>query len=372
MSFETPWVTDLAVECLLAQGLLEPLEIVDGHVTVSAAHGRNQNLRVERRRAPGYLIKRSDPGTAGEHEALAAEAAFYQLSQRDERLAGLRPSLPRLLLIDVDQGLLITELLSDHAPLWQREPEDLVAPCGELGALLGSLHRLFRGLETEPPDGLTGLSTAPPWVLSIGCPGIELLPWMSGAQRRILTLIQSQPSLTESLDSLTPRWHRETLIHGDVRSENVLAGADGDETGIVLVDWELVHWGDPAWDVAGALQDLLLHWIRSLPTAPELTPEQRAAQAGRPLSEIRPAIRALWREYRRSAALEPPEAEELLARAVPFSAARLLQSAYEQAAVRGTPPDVAVLSLQVAANIVMAPESALDQLYGLGGETPAA
>jgi len=355
--------TDQAVDFLLGRHLVEALEIVDGHLIVSAARGRNQNLRVERHHAPGYLVKRSDPGTAGDGDTLATEAVFYGLCHREAHLADLAEKLPRLHLHDPEHGLLITELLPDHAPLWQRDPEGLVGPCRDLGSLLGSLHRLFQGLESAPPEDLPPLPTSVPWALSIACPRIELLPWMSGAQRRMLTLVQQQASLSEALISLEARWCRETLIHGDVRSENVLVGE-----GIVLVDWELVQWGDPAWDVAGGLQDLLLHWIRSLPTSPELTPEERAAQATKPLSELRPAVGALWEGYRQGAALGPEDADALLARAVPFSAARLLQSAYEQAAGRGTLPDVAVLSLQVATNVLAAPDSARVHLYGLDAD----
>jgi len=359
-----PLDLDHATAFLLARNLVEVSEIVDGHLEVAALRGRNLNLRVERRRASGYLIKKPDPGMQGSRETVAMEAAFYDLCRRQPRLAELERWLPRLHRRDAADGLLVTELLADHLPLWHHGPAKLVAPCHELGALLGTLHRLFRNPEAERLSGLPELPDTAPWALTVFRPRIELLTRMSGAQRRMLALVQQQPKTTAVLEASLPEWRRETLIHGDVRSENVLAG----ERGIVLVDWELVQWGDPAWDVAGGLQDLLLYWLRSLPTAPELSPEQRAARAGCPLSKLRPAILAFWRGYRQAADQKPEATGALLHRAIRFSAARLLQSAYEQAAGHRVLPDLAVLSLQVATNILAAPERALDHLYALASE----
>ena len=53
-----------------------------------------------------------------------------------------------------------------------------------------------------------------------------------------------------------------------------------------IVDWEAVGFGDPAWDVAGALQDFLVYWVFSMPMSHELTPEQMIAQARVPLGEF--------------------------------------------------------------------------------------
>ena len=95
------------------------------------------------------------------------------------------------------------------------------------------------------------------------------------------------------------------------------------------MDWELVNIGDPAWDLAGVLQDFLVHWTHSMPVSTTLTVNEMTAQARHPLASLRPAIRAVWQGYRSAAGLESTEAEALLDRAVAFSAARLIQSVHE-------------------------------------------
>jgi aminoglycoside phosphotransferase (APT) family kinase protein len=50
-------------------------------------------------------------------------------------------------------------------------------------------------------------------------------------------------------------WNIQTsLVHGDFSPKNMLV-RDGD---IVLIDWEVVHWGDPAFDAGFLLNHLFL------------------------------------------------------------------------------------------------------------------
>jgi hypothetical protein len=82
-------------------------------------------------------------------------------------------------------------------------------------------------------------------------------------------------------------------------------------------------------------------------------------------------VRSLWRGYRTTAQLTPPEADALLGRAVRFSAARLIQSAYEMAMSAQALPIPSVLLLQISANLLADPETGQAQLYGLFQEMPA-
>jgi 5-methylthioribose kinase len=50
------------------------------------------------------------------------------------------------------------------------------------------------------------------------------------------------------------RAHRVTLVHGDYSPKNLLVYADR----VLMLDFEVAHWGDPAFDVAFCLAHLLL------------------------------------------------------------------------------------------------------------------
>ena len=68
------------------------------------------------------------------------------------------------------------------------------------------------------------------------------------------------------------RQHRWALVHGDFSPKNIMAGAG---TAMIL-DWECVHWGDPAFDTGFLLNHLLLKAFHRPPDAPLL---ERAATA---------------------------------------------------------------------------------------------
>ncbi len=127
----------------------------------------------------------------------------------------------------------------------------------------------------------------------------------------------------------------------------------------------MVQLGDPAWDLAGALQDFLALWISSMPLSDGSTSEEMTARARVPLDDLRAASRALWHGYRAAAGLDGVEASGLLRRAVDFAAVRLIQSAYEISAESDHLFGPPVLLLQISANLLADPELGQVQLFGI-------
>ncbi|RMH22855.1 MAG: aminoglycoside phosphotransferase family protein [Acidobacteria bacterium] len=361
--------TDDAVYYLLDHRLVSNASIVGGALVIASAARRHQNLRVERRDGPGYLIKQPPAGDPAAAATLWREAAFYDLCHRRQDLAEVRALLPRLVHLDAAVPLFALELLARSAHLWQRYEEGAAEAfptpvAAALGGALGTVHRVFRPL-VEGGE-LADFGAPMPWVLRVHKPGPELLSSLSQANLKTLKILQTQEDLSRNLDRLGRLWRPDALIHGDVKSDNVLVG-EGTAGGVEvrLVDWELAQVGDPAWDVAGALHDFVLFWIFSMPLDRSDDAERLVAAARYPLAALQPAMRALWRGYKSSARLPSPAAAELLARAVPFSAARLIQSAYELAHDATALPAPSVMLLQVAANLLRDPAAGQVELYGL-------
>lgn len=372
---------DNAVPYLLERGLVSVGSILEGDLAVVSVARRNRNLRVERGDGPGYLIKQPDGPVQGTQHTLWREAAFFDLCQREPSLAEVREIVPRLLYFDPQGPLLAFELLEKPANLWDRySAADAarfpVATARATGRALGTVHRVLRPFARTDDPRLGFLAQGTPWVLRVHKPGPELLSSLSQANYQTLRILQTQEGLSQSLDRVGRLWTAETVIHGDIKSDNVLVlpSTDGDsaEPPVRLVDWELVQTGDPAWDVAGALQDFILFWVFSMPFDGGVDPERLAAEARYPLASLQPAMRAFWRGYRAGAGLWPEAGNAVLARAVPFSAARLIQSAYELAHDAATLPAYSALLLQICANLLRDPEAGQVELYGLLQELPAA
>jgi Ser/Thr protein kinase RdoA (MazF antagonist) len=356
---------------LLRHGLVNVGAILDGELTVSSVARRNRNLRVERREGVGYLIKQPGDPSEGGHETLRAEAAFYDYCQTEPAACPMLDILPSLTYSDPGGALLVLELYGGAQPLWlhlmSQEPPHLPrAALRALGQALGTLHRIFCLVEPTAHPRLDWLATRLPWVMLVHKPDPEFLATISHANYQTLRILQTQEGFSARLDDLRKRWQPSTVIHGDIKSDNVLVRSGG-EPGAVevrIVDWELVQIGDPAWDLAGALQDLVLFWVQTMPLSTNLKAEQIMMAARYPIGAVQAACRAFWAGYHAAAGAD---AAGLLTRAVAFSAARLIQSAYETAHGAAVMPAASVIFLQMAANILDDPELAQVQLYGLHG-----
>src|SRR5206468_11603896 len=133
--------------------------------------------------------------------------------------------------------------------------------------------------------------------------------------------------------------------------------ADG-EVRVAIIDWELLQIGDAAWDVGNVFRDLLGYWLVTVPLSSDLTAEQMLEGAQLSPTALHPAARSFWDAYRASARLDVEASEALLLRALCFAAARMAQGAYELSVGMGQPSNLAVATLQLAANVLAEPAAA--------------
>jgi aminoglycoside phosphotransferase (APT) family kinase protein len=249
------------------------------------------------------------------------------------------------------------------------ERDSLAGAARELGKCLATLHKCFHSESLQTDARLDTLSQQLPWAMSLHAPAPEMLAILSAANFQTLRILQTDPGLADRLDQLRQEWQPNTVIHSDIKFDNILVNkfqniADRPTFAIWIVDWEMVQIGDPAWDLAGALQDFLVSWVRSMPMTPDLGPEERIAAARLPLADVKGAIRNLWDGYRSTAGLAAAT-DKFLQRSIRFSAARLVQSAFELSMNVHQLTGAAVLLLQIASNILVEPRRAQVQLYGV-------
>jgi hypothetical protein len=360
---------DTVVPYLVEQGLVSEAAIVEGDLQVIDAGRRNQNLKVVRRRGPSYLLKQPGEGEPGSETTIRCEAAFYEHCFREPEAAAMRELLPACREFDVSRALLALELV-DAVPLWTHY-DATTAPAFSsdtaepLGWALGTLHRVFREPSARAP-WMAGLPSGPPWIFFVHRPSPEMLERLSQANAQVLKLMQKNAVIASGLDRLREDWSPETLIHNDIKGDNLLVrkGPDGGVR-LSIVDWELVQIGDPAWDVGNVFRDLLGYWLITVPLSGDLTPDQMLEGAALPLTALHPAARLFWGAYRLTSELEPDAESVTLQRAIRFAAARMAQGAYELCVGMPQPPNLAVVMLQLAANMLAEPAAASLQLLGI-------
>ncbi len=359
---------DDAIARLVAWELVDEAAVVGGEVEVSSLPRRNLNLRVEQRRGPGLLIKQPDAAIPESRDTLRAESSFYAFCHDEPRAAAAARWMPRVRFADRD--VLAIEWVDGARPLWDEyqacDAEELpTAPSRALGEALGTLHATFESPRVDTDARLADLHREPPAFLDVHRPHPSVLRRLSPAQGELLRWVQGEAAICEGLAKACADWRATTVIHGDVRFDNVLALAADDGTEVRLVDWELVQRGDPAYDVAGALAGFAQLWLLGMPLESDLDAGERVAAARYPLAAVHPAMSAFWRAYRAAAGRSEAAADDLLGRAVLDSGAVLLQTAWEFCHRHERPTSVAVLLLQLAANLFADPVRRARDLYGL-------
>jgi hypothetical protein len=232
------------------------------------------------------LVKISDrgggPGVAREGEVLSLLKPLTR---------GPCPLLlPKLLAFDPELGLVAVAWLTRSETLHRyhrRTRRYPVALARQLGGAIGHLHRLsqeqaerFGPKEAlfEPGDLLECFVRLRP----------EFYARLSLAGVKLFSSVQNDRGALRGLQRLTSRWPpgESVLLHGDLKQANWLRVPRRGGHQVVLLDWELSAWGDPARDLGAVVADYALATL-----APE-RPEERLSA-----STLRKMMGALLKAY---------------------------------------------------------------------------
>ena len=362
--------SDSVVHYALQKGFIDFDSVVDGDIKVVEAHRRNRNFKLIRDRHPGLFVKQVQNWEAQAMTTIQRESACYSMARSVPELAALSDLLPRFWAYDPIRHVLVLELLSGYETLseyHQRTRAFSVDVAEVLAQALGTYHRETRGrLEKIPQAGVFPKST--PWALSIHLQQPEWFHSISAANSQLLQIVKQYDQFASTLDRLRAHWTSSSLTHGDMKWDNCLIKIDANSVApptIKVVDWELADLGDPLWDVAAILQSYLSYWILSMRVIAGVSAEQMIAGAPWPLETLQAPMRAFWNTYREVAAIDGKERRAALLRSIRYGAARMIQTAYESLSFAMQVNSNALYLLQVSMNILLQPEEAALQLFGI-------
>jgi S-methyl-5-thioribose kinase len=181
---------------------------------------------------------------------------------------------PRILFFDPDECVLVLEDLGEAERLDSAlaRGADVSPAAASIAAFLGRVHAGTRGADLAS-------RFANDEMRRLHGDHIFLLPYrpndfpLSPALVRRARAIQADAGLVARIDAAYARYlgASAALVHGDVQAANVMLASSGPK----LLDAEIAHVGDPAFDIGQLLAHLLLPAIaRGQPT-----PGRRAAEA---------------------------------------------------------------------------------------------
>jgi tRNA A-37 threonylcarbamoyl transferase component Bud32 len=225
---------------LVRRGVIASLDRVDAYelaggvsnvvLAVSAANAR-------------LVVKQALPRLRVEDEWLAKRERAITEARALEFAARITPgSVPALVDLDRDRCALTIAAAPESWVTWKSrllrgEADPVIA--SRLGGTLAAWHRA--SFRDETVAGLFGDTEA--------FEQLRVDPYYRTIARR-------RPGLAPAVGSFLSRMEdaRVCLVHGDYSPKNILVGDDG----IWVIDFEVAHHGDPAFDLAFMLNHLLL------------------------------------------------------------------------------------------------------------------
>ena len=346
---------------LMDRALLDAGEIVAGRLSIVDASRRNRNFKVLRQGQPGLFVKQMRDMQADAMLTLKREAACYEVAQNVPALARI---MPRLIRYDESRHTLVLELLPDAESLLAYHTRNKGFPI-EIGRMLGKglgLYHTHAGalLEHEKLKGLFMRQT--PVILTLSRGGYAMLGQFGRLGPAITALLQQHKDFEGLLDALGAEWRCDSLIHGDMKWDNVLVFPKDDGLDFRIADWEMADFGDAAWDVGAVLQSFLQVWIFSMPIASGLPPQAYVGMAAQPLEAMRPVLKAFWETYADTRGFDAPSCQKELERCMRYGAARLVWAAIEQRLYQTQVDPAAAALLQVSLNVLKDPPRAVQEI----------
>jgi hypothetical protein len=363
------FVDPVNVANFLAERRLLTLEsVVDGDFMVVDQTSRNRNLKIVRRKSPGFFIKQLGARSAEYTQSMGREAACYRLAKQHPKFKALRALMPEFHYFDPVNHILIIELLSDGESLWEyhRRVNCFPIEVAKLqGEKLGAYHGKVNADAAQNNAGVFGRQI--PWILSIHETNPAYLGQISQGNAQLIGILQQYPEFQSALMKIKADWKYTALIHGDIKWENMMLchGVGDAPPELKIIDWELADIGDECWDVGAVIQAYLTFWIFSLPLGGGVGLANAAASSPLDAESIKPALAAYWNAYAVSRKLDVNSSRQMLVRCMSCAAARMIQTAYESIQMTPQISPHALCKLQMSMNILRDPETAVTDFIGL-------
>ena len=250
---------DGAVSYLVERGLIAPTAARTATAELLGGGVSNVVVRVQSPDGDGPLVlKQSLPKLRVEEDWFADRERIYRERAGIDWLANALPSgsIPRVVDEDRENFLFVMTAAPDGGVNWKDAllAGDVdAAVAGRVGSLLAVMHRSSSCVGDNVPAELQPFADLDCFVQ------LRIDPY----HRATAT---AHPDLAAAIEAqarrmLAPRDGRRTLVHGDYSPKNVIVNGSGPTAQVFLLDFEVVHLGNPVFDLAFMLNHFTLKAI---------------------------------------------------------------------------------------------------------------
>lgn len=322
------------VKILLSNKLIKASDVVDSGIQLQ--HDERDRFVLSTLLVDGkplMMLKRTRYPDA--IESLNQEIQAYNIINKHPQLNFITPAL----LFDgleLPEGLFVMQWKDTNTQIDLTSVNNMHL----LGNALGKLSAYTQDIESESSYN------EQPWVLST----LSAHPrWKPDQLDKVITRTDQVNTLREGLKLASQIWHPGALVHGDLKREHCLLVTDNTSGNICILDWELAGYGDPAWDVASIISDILFNTQYGSDAFTNQVDDM--AQTGN--------IQTFLKTYAEWQSLD----EDFMLRIAVFTAARLFQTALESAALFGLGDESGVDGLLfMAAQVLHDPQQFAESL----------
>ncbi len=257
-----------AVGYLLDEGLISRQQAGSARIRELGGGVSNIVVRVDfADGSDGVVVKQSLPRLRVEQEWLADQARINREAAALRYLGGVLPppALPSMVHEDPDRFLFVMTAAPEQARTWK---DDLLSGrvdtemAAQVGRLLAGMHQHSAVPDETIPSVLQEFADQHCFVQ------LRVDPYHRATA-------EAHPDLADAIEAEARAMlgRRLCLVHGDYSPKNVMVSPMGQEPTAFLLDFEVVHLGNPVFDLAFMLNHLTLKAIHQ----PDLAPQFNAA-----------------------------------------------------------------------------------------------
>ncbi|MEV0599867.1 aminoglycoside phosphotransferase family protein [Streptomyces sp. NPDC050315] len=269
-SMSSPWCEALPDESgpatARARSWLASLGIDQGNIVqVQTFTARNSVVMLHFEDGTALVLKQVDPATAkAVGTATGNEEAMLRLISESGVPHFARSAVPRFIATDPETKTIIMEGKTGFTSMREATRRSPDIPVRVLAALAS----VTAGIHTAPVDQIITDARYSPQIIAFPFASFARLTpgeLASGPGMDYSDYAAAMQSVDESVARLRDGWGPKSLVHFDLRDDNILVkGADCQHPQVALIDWELAGFGDPMLDVGTIVGQLLIQWLHTL------------------------------------------------------------------------------------------------------------